>query len=74
MPERSTLVGDPDVAGMWVEGAASCTRWEKMLQARIAAAANTANSIAMVVARRLAEGAEGDAPGGLSNLCHLHDH
>lgn len=74
MPERSTPAGDPDVAEGGVEGAASCTRSEKVVHAKTAAAANTAKAIAMAVTRRLAEGPEGDAPGGLSITDQLHDH
>ena len=63
--EGSTPVGDPDVAGVEVEGAPSCTRSEKVVHAKTAAAANTANAITMAVTRRLAEGPEG-APEDLS--------
>jgi hypothetical protein len=68
MPDRSTPAGDPDVAGVREKRAASCTRSEKVVHAKTAAAANTANAITMAVTRRLAEGPEGDAPGGLSIL------
>ena len=71
--ERSTPVGDPDVAGVEVEGAPSCTRSEKVVHAKTAAAANTANAITMAVTRRLAEGPEGGAPDNLSTPDHLHD-
>jgi hypothetical protein len=74
MPERSAPAGDPDVGGLRVEGVASCTRPEKMVHAKTAAVANTANAITMAVTRRLAEGPEGDAAGGLSTPDHLHDH
>src|SRR4249919_2161994 len=71
--ESSTPVGDPDVAGVGVEGAPSCTRSEKVVHAKTAAAANTANAITMAVTRRLAEGPEGGAPDNLSTPDLLHD-
>jgi len=62
MPERSRLVGEPDVAGVGVEGAASCTRSEKVVHTKTAAAANAANAVTMAVTRRLVEVPEGGAP------------
>jgi hypothetical protein len=51
-----------------VEGAASCTRSEKVLHAKTVAAPNRANAITMTVTRRVAEGPGGGAAGGLSTL------
>lgn len=74
MPDRSAPAADPDVAGVRAEGAASCTRSDKVLHAKTAAAPNTANAITMADTRRLAEGTEGGAAGGLSTTDHLHNH
>jgi len=46
---------------------------EKVVHAKTAAAANTANAIRVAVTRRLAEGPEGGAPDNLSTPDHLHD-
>jgi hypothetical protein len=51
-----------------VEGAASCTRSEKVVHAKTVAAPNTANALTMTVTRRFAEGPGGGAAGGLSTL------